>query len=127
MIIVIREGGRRCRFPTPRRALAGLMCLCRHDTLAPLAAGAGLWVGIVDACTTAVIDLLADRVPGRRRALREAEPDYIVCDGSGGVRPGGGLLSWTLLVGGNVQVVTDPVGRAGGCCVARMHNLALAA
>jgi hypothetical protein len=78
MLIVTREGDRRCKLPPHQRAPVALVYLREHDPLARIAAGFGTSVGTAHACTSKVISLLARPAPGLLKALRESDPDHVL-------------------------------------------------
>jgi hypothetical protein len=116
MLIVTREGDRRCTLRLSKRAVIALAYLCRHEPLAQLAAGFRVSVGTAHAYVTTAVGHLADKAPGLLKVLRETDADYVLVDGTLAEcdRVGDGRADYSTKCqrhGVNVQVITEPAGR----------------
>ncbi|MFE3866162.1 transposase family protein [Streptomyces goshikiensis] len=120
MLIALRDGDHRCKLRPSGRAMAALVYLRQHLTLAQIAAGFRISLGTAHAYVRQVVALLARRAPGLTAALRgrgdTVKPAHVLVDGTLAEcdRVGDGRADYSgkhRRHGVNLQVVTDPTGK----------------
>lgn len=99
-----------------QRALVALLYVRKHDTLAQIAADLRISVGTAHAYVHHVTGPLARKAPGLTRALREADPEHVLVDGTLAEcdRVGDGRADYSgkhRRHRVNHQVITGPTGR----------------
>ncbi|MEV7676883.1 transposase family protein [Streptomyces sp. NPDC088752] len=82
MLIVTREGDRRCKLPPSQRAITTLIHPREHTTYAKPTAGFRISEDTAHTYVPSVIRLLASRTPPLTQALRRARPEYALVDGT---------------------------------------------
>lgn len=119
MLIVTREGDRRCKLRPSQRALVALVALVylrEHTTYAKLTAGFRISEATAHAYVHSVTRLLASRAQSLTRALRQARPEHVLVDGTITEcdRVGDGQNDYSGKAkrhGVNIQAVTGPAGK----------------
>ncbi|MGW8355510.1 transposase family protein [Streptomyces wedmorensis] len=139
MLIITREGHRRCKPRPSQRAIVPLVYPRGRTTYAKLAAGFRISVGTAHAYVQSAIRLLTLRAPPLTRAPRRARPAYVLVDGTIAEcdRVGDHERHYPGKArrhGVNIRAVTDPVGeliwyspalpgRTVGITAARTHHI----
>ncbi|GHJ98193.1 transposase [Streptomyces sp. NE5-10] len=115
MLIVTRQGDRRCKLRPWPPAIFTLVYLREHTTYAKLAAGFRISEGTAHAYVRTVIKLLASKAPSLTQALCRARPEYVLVDGTIAECDRAGdrerdCSGKARRHGVDIQAVTDPVG-----------------